>query len=201
VLWASCLPLTSMTVPFLPLASALRTWAADRDVPVPALGGAGDSPTGFDAWLDELGRQRPVQLVIDDLQWADQSTLDVLMYVVAGLAGRRLAVMATVRTGEEGGPLRKWLADVRRLPGVGDLRLDRLDRAATAEQLAGLLGGPPHETLVDQVYARSDGTAYLTTLLARGLPPDAGPCRPTCQLNWVRRQPAPGGVCHRPRRR
>ncbi len=69
--------------------------------------------------------------------------------------------------------MRRWLADVRRLPGVSELRLDRLDRAATAEQLAGLLGGPPHETLVDQVYARTDGNAYLTTLLARGLPPDA----------------------------
>jgi hypothetical protein len=57
VLWAACLPLTSLAVPFLPLASALRTWAADRDVPVPVLGGsAGDGPAGFDAWLDELCR-------------------------------------------------------------------------------------------------------------------------------------------------
>ena len=112
---------------------------------------------------------------MDDVHWADQSTLDVLMYVLAGLADRRLAVLATIRSGEvtENHPLRRWLADVRRLPGVGELRLDRLDRAATAEQLAGLLGGPPHETLVDQVYARTDGNAYLTALLARGLPPDA----------------------------
>jgi DNA-binding CsgD family transcriptional regulator len=174
VLWAACLPLTSLAVPFLPLASALRTWAADRDVPVPVLGGsAGDGPAGFDAWLDELCRQRPVLLVVDDLQWADQSSLDVLMYVLAGFAGRRLAVLTTVRTGEEREPLRRWLADVRRFPRVDELTLGRLDRFATAEQLRGLLGRPPHQSLVDDVYARSRGNAYLTTLLVRVLSPDA----------------------------
>ena len=180
VLWGSCLPLTSLAVPFLPLTTALRQWAADHAEPVPLLQpsgktGSSDGPFEFDSWLTSLCRRRPVVLVVDDLHWADQSTLDVLMYVLAGLADRRLAVLATIRSGEvtENHPLRRWLADVRRLPGVGELRLDRLDRAATAEQLAGLLGGPPHESLVDQVYARTDGNAYLTTLLARGLPPDA----------------------------
>ena len=134
-----------------------------------------DGPVEFDSWLTGAGRRRPVVLVVDDLHWADQSTLDVLMYVLAGLADRRLAVLTTIRAGEvrESHPLRRWLADMRRLPGVRELRLERLDRAGTGEQLAGLLGGPPHESLVDQVYARTDGNAYLTTLLARGLPPDA----------------------------
>jgi DNA-binding CsgD family transcriptional regulator len=174
VLWAPCLPLTSLAVPFLPLTSALREWAAGRDAPMPVLGGsAGEGPTGFDTWLGELCRQRPVLLVVDDLQWADQSTLDVLMYVIAGLAARRLAVVTTVRTGEEGDPLRRWLADVRRLPGVRELYLGRLDRVATGEQLAGLLGRPPHQSLVEDVYTRTQGNAYLTTLIVRDVPPDA----------------------------
>ena len=141
ILWAPCLPLASLAVPFLPLTSALRDWSAGRDAPVPVMRASadramGDGPVEFDAWLDYLCRTRPVLLVVDDLHWADQSTLDVLMYVLAGLAGRRLAVVTTVRTGEvgEGHPLRRWLADVRRLPGVGELGLGRLDRVATAAQ-------------------------------------------------------------------
>ncbi len=180
VLWASCLPLASLAVPFLPLTTALRHWAADHAQPVPLLRtsgetGSSDGPFEFDDWLANLGGRRPVVLVLDDLQWADQSTLDVLMYVLAGLADRRLAVLATIRSGEvtENHPLRRWLADIRRLPGVRELRLDRLDLAATGEQMTGLLGAPPHEALVDEIYARTDGNAYLTTLLARGLPPDA----------------------------
>jgi DNA-binding CsgD family transcriptional regulator len=174
VLWAPCLPLTSLAVPFLPLATALRGWAADRDVPVPVLGGSGDEgPAGFDVWLDEVCRQRPVVLVVDDLQWADQSSLDVLMYVLAGLPARRFAVLTTVRAGEEGGPLRRWLADVRRFPGVTELALSRLDRVAVGEQIAGLLGSPPHQSLIDDVYTRTQGNAYLTMLLVRGLSPEA----------------------------
>jgi hypothetical protein len=158
-----------------PLTSALRTWAAGRDVPAPVLGGsAGVGSAGCDAWLDEQCRHHlVVLLVVDDLQWANQSSLDVLMYVLAGLAGRRLPVVTTVRAGEEGEPLRRWLADVRRFAGVGELTLGRLDRVATGEQLAGLLGGPPHQSLVEDVYTRSQGNAYLTTLLVRGLSPDA----------------------------
>jgi AAA ATPase domain len=38
-LWAQCLPLTSLAVPFLPLTSALQQWARSRDVPMPVLGG------------------------------------------------------------------------------------------------------------------------------------------------------------------
>jgi DNA-binding CsgD family transcriptional regulator len=78
-----------------------------------------------------------------------------------------------VRAGEEGEPLRRWLADVRRFPGVTELTLSRMDRVATGEQLAGLLGRPPHQSLVEDVYARTQGNAYLTTLLGRDLPPDA----------------------------
>jgi len=181
VVWASCLPTTSLAVPFYPLLSGLRDWAAERGVAVPNVlrgsdGRSGvDGPVEFDAWLDGACRRRPVVLVVDDLQWADQSSLDVLMYALAGPTCRRMAVVATLRTGEvrEGDPLRRWLAHVRRLPGVDEFRLGRLDRAATAAQLAEVLGGPPHQALVDAVFARTRGNAYLNTLLARGLPPDA----------------------------
>jgi DNA-binding CsgD family transcriptional regulator len=174
VLWAPCLPLTSLAVPFLPLSTALRAWAVDHDGPLPVLdASAREGPAGFDAWLAMLSRRRPLLFVVDDLHWADQSSLDVLMYVLAGLADRRLMIMATVRTEEEGTTLRRWLADVRRFPGVSELIVDRLDRADTGDQLAAFLGRPPHQSLVDDVYSRSDGNAYLTALLARGVSPDA----------------------------
>lgn len=173
VVWGSCLPLMSLSVPFLPLTSALRAWAGSRDAPPPVLGGAGDVAAGFDAWLSGVCRERPLLLVVDDLQWADQSSLDVLMYAVAGPPDRRLGLVTTARSGEEGERLRRWLPDVRRLPRVGELQLDRLDRLATSAQLAALLGRPPHESLVTQVYARTQGNAYLTELMVRGLPSEA----------------------------
>jgi DNA replication protein DnaC len=41
VIWGSCLPLTSLAVPFLPLRSGLREWAGSHAIPVP---GESDGP-------------------------------------------------------------------------------------------------------------------------------------------------------------
>jgi DNA-binding CsgD family transcriptional regulator len=133
----------------------------------------GEAPLAFDAWLDDVCEQRPVVLVVDDVQWADQSTLDVLLYVLAGPEQRRLSVLLSVRHGEEGPLLPGWLPNVRRLPRVGELHVERLDRVGVQEQLAALLGRSPRQSLVDQVDARSGGNPYLTELLVRGLTADA----------------------------
>ncbi|WP_433359960.1 LuxR C-terminal-related transcriptional regulator [Actinoplanes sp. CA-142083] len=143
-----------------------------RDVAEPPSMGAADAVLEFDAWLDRQARDRLVVLAVDDVQWADQSSLDVLMYVIAGRPERRLAVLVSLRTGDEH-RLHRWLADVRRLPRVHELRLGRLDRVSTGEQIGALLGRPPHESLVDEVHDRSGGNPYLTSLLVRGLPTDA----------------------------
>ncbi|XVU28650.1 LuxR C-terminal-related transcriptional regulator [Actinoplanes sp. CA-054009] len=166
VVWVSCLPLASLQVPLLPLRSASGLDSPPRwDATYPVL--------EVDAWLDRACADRPVTLVVDDVQWADQSTLDVLMYAIAGRPDRRLAVILTMRSGPDGDRLRPWLADVRRLPRFHEITLGRLDRAATADQIAGALGEPPHSTLIDVVYARSTGNPYLTSLLVAGLAPDA----------------------------
>jgi DNA-binding CsgD family transcriptional regulator/tetratricopeptide (TPR) repeat protein len=165
VLWASCLPLGSLTAPFLPLRGA-----GPSD---PAFWTATDILVRYDAWLDELTAERPVLLVVDDVQWADQSSLDVLMYVIAGRADRRLAIIVTIRDGTGGDRLTAWLSDVRRLPRVAEIPLGHLDRAGTGEQITGLFGRPPDERLVDEVHARTQGNPYLTSLLVRDLDPTA----------------------------
>ncbi len=139
---------------------------------------AGDEaavPVRFDGWLDGLCATAPVVLVIEDLHWADQFTLDTLRYVLAGPASRRLAVVLTMRHDEldDGHRLQGWLADVCRLPRFTQLTLGPLDRLQTAEQLAGLLGEMPHQVLVEDIFRRSGGNPLLTRLLATGLDPRA----------------------------
>ena len=179
ILTGTCLPLSSMTVPFLALRSAVRGIPAADGIPRPRFLDEVDAfsyvPVEFDAWLEELCAARPVILVIDDLHWADRSTLDVLMYVIAGPADRRLAVIATIRGGEVGDdhPLQRWLADVRRLPRIRQLTLGPLDRVATGEQIAAVLGAPPHQSLVEEVFTHTRGNSYLNKLVVSGLAPNA----------------------------
>ena len=178
VLAGACLPLSAMTVPFLPLRSALRSVSPVLDPPAGLMGThdvPSSVPLAFDEWLGDLCRERPVVLAIDDLHWADQSTLDVLMYLLAGPADRRLAVIATVRSGEtgDGHPLQHWLANVRRLPRIEQVLLEPLDRVETSEHMAGLMSTSPHQTLVEDVFARTRGNAYLNRLLVTDLAADA----------------------------
>jgi DNA-binding CsgD family transcriptional regulator len=184
VLNGSCLPLASLSVPLLPLRSALQSAPDQSGIPPPDLTAHDDSTVvRFGEWLDALCADSLVVLTIDDLHWADQGTLDVLMYVLAGAANRRLAVFGTLRSEElsDDHPLTRWLADVRRLPRVHELRLRALDYFATEAQIASLLGGPPHRSLVDDVFAHTAGNPYLTRLVVAGLPENArhiGPSLP-----------------------
>ena len=176
VVWGTCLPIGSLAAPLLPLRSALRQWGVRSADSLPERLQGQDALYELDAWLERVCDVSPLVLVVDDIQWADLSTLDFLRYTLAGLGQdqRRLALLMTLRTGEpRPEALAVWLADVRRLPGVQELRLDRLDRVGTRDQLVHLLGSPPLESLVDAVHARSGGNPYLTSLLARGLAADA----------------------------
>ena len=173
-----CLPLVAVTVPFMAIRAAMASVEDRADPPTSGLA-SGDAGAAtferFDRWLDALCAEAPVVLVIEDLHWADQFSLDTLMYVIAGPARRRLAVVLTMRNDELGDDhrLHRWLADTRRLPRFAELTLQPFDRLDTAEQLAGLLSGLPHQTLIEEVYRRSGGNPLLIRLLSTGLAPDA----------------------------
>ena len=174
VLSGACLAMSSLSVPLLPLRSAVAAVPADER---PALSGTGGARTAeeFDRWLEGRCADGPVALVVDDLQWADPATLDVLLWVLAGLTTRTLALMMTVRRGElvAGHPLHRWLADVRRLPGFHEMSLGPFGLEETRDQLGGVLGDVPHESLVREVFGRTGGNAYLNRLLVRGVDPAA----------------------------
>ena len=182
VISGGCLPLQTLSVPLHPFRLALRsTRAAGAAELQPELELPHPAPQVLVGWIDRITGQQPVVVMIDDLQWADQSTLDVLVYLAAGPRSRRLALLATIRRERvpEGHPLQRWLADVLRLPRVEQLALGALDRTATEEQLTTLLGAVPHQSLVEEVYGRTLGNPYWTRLTVQGvsayarrLPPD-----------------------------
>jgi predicted ATPase len=107
--------------------------------------------------------------VIEDLHWADPSTRDFLVLLVRSARTESLCLIATYRSDElhRRHPLRPVLAEVARVPGVQRLELARFTRDEVAEQLAGILDGPPDAGLTDRLYARAQGNAlYTEELLA-----------------------------------
>jgi DNA-binding SARP family transcriptional activator len=100
----------------------------------------------------------PGVLFIDDLHWADASSLDLLAYLVRRLGPeRRLCVVLTWR-GEEvpaDHRLRGLVTEVQQARAATVLRLSRLDRAAVEELVGSVVGDA--ESLGRRLYEETEG--------------------------------------------
>jgi DNA-binding CsgD family transcriptional regulator/tetratricopeptide (TPR) repeat protein len=113
--------------------------------------------------IERLAVDRPLMFVIEDLHWADRSTLDLVALLVRALHADRVLVVASFRTDElhRSHPLRPLVTGWERVRAVQRIELGRLGRAEVAQQLEAILGAPPSPRLVDQVHERSEGNAFL----------------------------------------
>jgi hypothetical protein len=101
--------------------------------------------------------------VIEDLHWADRSTLDLLAFLVRNLRRERMLVVVTYRNDEPGRQrLGPYLAELDRADRVMRIELARLDQAETVAQLVGILGATPAADLADAVFTRSEGNPFFT---------------------------------------
>jgi DNA-binding CsgD family transcriptional regulator len=114
--------------------------------------------------VERVAAERPTVLVVEDLHWADQSTRDLLGFVVRGLRRPGLLLVLTYRTDElhRRHPLRPFLAELERIRWVERLELERFDRLELLAQLTGILGRPPTAELVDDVFERAQGNPFYT---------------------------------------
>jgi DNA-binding CsgD family transcriptional regulator len=187
--WGRCVRFGAASSSYLPFTQVLTAWftqateaersrvlanAAELNNIAPVL--AGD-PTSRDerrllpllgAVIGRIAAESPLVLVIDDLQWADASSRDALAYLIAGFSpGQQLALAMTYRDVDHapGHPLHAWVADMRRMPGVSTMRLDRLDLHDTENQVAILAGAQGSPELAARAFAGSGGNPYLTELL------------------------------------
>ena len=148
--------------------------AAERD-PVP-----GDAFHLFEAVAEALtlaARHQPVVVLLDDLQWADGDSLELLSFLVGRLREEPVLLVLTVRQLELGrsDAVVQALAAAARRPHSRRLSLRGLDEAATGELVAAALGDRAPEGLVEVVHARSGGNPFFAGELARLLAeqPDA----------------------------
>jgi DNA-binding winged helix-turn-helix (wHTH) protein len=77
-------------------------------------------------FLKKVSTERPLLIVLDDLQCADEGTIELLRYVAGALQEQRVTFLATLRTGESAEP---WHTHAR---------LGRLASVASVIELAGL---------------------------------------------------------------
>ncbi|HEU5035309.1 MAG TPA: AAA family ATPase [Mycobacteriales bacterium] len=128
--------------------------------------------------LDEVLAERPLLVVIDDLQWADRGTLLLLRHVLSSPDLRRLVLVATVRAGEPATAEAEPLLDreLNRLADVHRIDLAGLDYADVRELAATLLDAEHGslESVSQTVHRESAGNAFFAIELLQHLRETAG---------------------------
>ncbi len=112
--------------------------------------------------LHRLAERGPLLLVVEDLHWADQSTRDLLGFLVRNLRAS-VALLLTYRSDElhRRHPLRPFLGELERSGRTERLELARLGRHELGELLAGIRGEPAPAALVGEILARSEGNPFF----------------------------------------
>src|SRR5215469_12317898 len=201
VLTGGCLELGADSLPFTPFTAVLRELVRDLGAAgVARLLPGGSSPElarllpefGTPAGPDGAGEARarlfeqmllllghlaeagPVVLVIEDMHWADQSTRDLLAFLIRNQGSLdSVLILVTYRSDDlhRTHPLRPLLAELDRIEWVTRMDLARLTREDTGQLVAQITGREPSDDLVAAVYRRAEGNPlFVEALVGDGQP-------------------------------
>jgi DNA-binding SARP family transcriptional activator len=122
------------------------------------------------ALIGSATAHRPALLILDDLHWADRSTLVLLRHVIRSTAGCRLFILGTFRDTEEsiGEPLGEFLDELWHESLLTRVTLDGLVLAETLDLVRGYVPDASKK-LVEQLHHRTDGNPFYVEETLRGL--------------------------------
>ncbi len=120
--------------------------------------------------VEIITAQKPLLLVLEDLQWCDTSTLEWLAYVTRRRDPARLLVLATYRPVDvivREHPLRSLVQDLKRRAQCSELMLDYLPQNNVADYLRQRAGGAtPPDALARELHRRTNGNPlFMVTLV------------------------------------
>src|SRR5438270_725060 len=102
----------------------------DRPIVCPVTVGREPHLAALDRLLDQLvaGQGQTLLMVIEDIHWADETSLELLRALARTAAQRRLLLVLTYRSDEVNDALRGLLTSLDRARLAVELRLQRLSR-------------------------------------------------------------------------
>ncbi len=116
----------------------------------------------FSEALAHSARVRPQLHVVDDLHWADASTLSLLVHLARRVAQLPVVIIGTFRTayGDENPTLVRTLEELIRI-GVRPVKLGGLSRDEVAQMLQTLDPRSPSDRLVNLLYDETEGNPFF----------------------------------------
>jgi DNA-binding CsgD family transcriptional regulator len=110
----------------------------------------------------EAAATTPLVLVLEDVHWADRSTLDLTGFLARALGSEGVVLVGTYRSDEvpRRPALRSWLAEIGRV-GAVRLELAPFTTAEVADLCAAIRGAAAAPATTAEIARRSGGNAFL----------------------------------------
>ena len=114
---------------------------------------------------------RSLLLVIEDLHWSDESTLEFLLFFARKAVAHRLLLLLTYRNDEMHQPLRSWLSQLDRARQRQEVLLGPLSRANTETFLQTILQGTRSlpAGMLDALYDLTEGNPFFLEEVLKAL--------------------------------
>ena len=137
--------------------------------------------------LTDVAAQRPLVVVLDDVQWADETSTELLAHLTRTLGDAPVLVVVLLREPDIGrsNPVTHVLGALARHPAARRIALRGLPEDEIAELVAATTGTAVSVALVDAINHRAEGNPFFAIELVRDHFERGGD---------ERREPAPGTV-------
>ncbi|GAC1513535.1 MAG: hypothetical protein NVS2B16_18640 [Chloroflexota bacterium] len=125
--------------------------------------------TGF---LEAAARSAPLALLLDDLHWADASSIKLLLHLARHTQSSHILLLGTYRDAEVGHrhPLDGALRDLGREGLIKRIAVRRLEQEGTSQLIAATIGEDTvSEEFVGLVHGRTDGNPFFVQQVLRVL--------------------------------
>jgi len=118
--------------------------------------------------LQRAAQRSPLLLALDDIQWADPETIELLDFATPRLATSRILVFLTQRAGTAA-PAAVAISALERYPTAGTLEVHGISDVAVRQLIASMSSGGGHikSVTIDEICRRSDGNPLFAAELVR----------------------------------
>lgn len=127
--------------------------------------------TSLTQFIRRATSERPWFLILEDLQWADRSSLELLLYLGRHLPSMPIFIIGTYRDTEvgRGHPLLETLRGLRSHPTYRHFPLERLTQEEVGQLLTYTWQRPVPDALTEKIYQHTAGNPFYVEEVAKSL--------------------------------
>ncbi|MFB4354775.1 AAA family ATPase [Microbacterium sp. LS_15] len=120
------------------------------------------------ALIEAAADRNPQVLIVEDLHWADDSTLAILAFLMRSLTRGRIMLLLSCRSDDvrRGDAVSSFIGESTRARLLDRVQVDRLDADAVRELAEAIIGQPLSDTALERIRSRAEGVPFFIEEIA-----------------------------------